>query len=205
MLDGVDIRISAGEFVAIVGPSGAGKSTLLYLLGLLDRPTSGRIVVCGRETTGFSDAENTAFRRNKMGYVFQDYALLPDLTALENAMVPLLSQGWTVRDAETRARTALSEVGLGKETEKLPNQLSGGQQQRVGVARAIAHKPEILFADEPTANLDSRTSSEIIDLLLNLRENGQTIVLVTHEADHAARADRVVELRDGKIVQDVRT
>ena len=205
MLDGVDIRISAGEFVAIVGPSGAGKSTLLYLLGLLDRPTSGRIVVCGRETTGFSDAENTAFRRNKMGYVFQDYALLPDLTALENAMVPLLSQGWTVRDAETRARTALSEVGLGKETEKLPNQLSGGQQQRVGVARAIAHKPEILFADEPTANLDSRTSSEIIDLLLNLRENGQTIVLVTHEADHAARADRVVELRDGKIVRDVRT
>ena len=201
VLRGINLRIEEGEFIAITGRSGSGKSTLLYQLGLLDMPTSGDIVIDGYTVTEFSDSERTRFRLNYLGYVFQDYAVLPTLTALENVLVPLLMQGVEETQARADALEALAEVGLAEHADKVPSKLSGGQQQRVAIARAIAHKPKILFADEPTANLDAETSDQVLDVFVKLNKRGQTLVMVTHEPDYAKLAHRTLLLADGVFVE----
>ena len=201
-LNGVSLSIERGEFVSIVGRSGAGKSTLLYQLSLLDLPSTGEVFLDGKKTKELSSKERVHIRLTMLGYVFQDYALLPELTAEENVMVPLLMQGFPIKEAYKRARVVLSRLGLGKRTKNLPTQLSGGEQQRVSIARAIAHDPLVLFADEPTANLDSQTSENLLCYFKELHESGQTIIMVTHELDYARRATRIIELSDGVIVFD---
>jgi len=198
----VSFSIPEGQFVAITGRSGSGKSTLLYQLGLLDRPTKGSIVIDGVEVTTLSDNEQTRLRLHNLGYIFQDYAILPTLTAVENVMVPLLMQGISEKTARTKAIKALTRVGLGDRINNTPGQLSGGQQQRVSIARAIGHNPKVVFADEPTANLDSETSRTVLDAFLELNREGQTIIMVTHEPEYAALTDRIITLADGKIVSD---
>lgn len=201
VLRGIDITIMEGEFVAIMGKSGAGKSTLMYQLSVLDEPTSGTITVAGVETTTLSEKEQTHFRLNTLGYVFQDYALVPDLSAEENVLLPLMMRGLRMNDARAIARQAIDSVGLAGKYENLPSELSGGEQQRIAIARAVAGKPRILFADEPTANLDSVSSEQIIALLTSLnQEQGQTIVMVTHEREYAQTADRIIYMEDGKII-----
>lgn len=199
----VSFVIPEGQFVAITGRSGSGKSTLLYQLGLLDRPTKGSIKIDDLEVTELSDNDQTRLRLHALGYIFQDYAILPTLTALENVMVPLLMQGVSEIEARHKAKLALTRVGLGDRLHNTPGQLSGGQQQRVSIARAIGHNPKIVFADEPTANLDSETSRTVLDAFLELNKEGQTIIMVTHEPEYAALADRIITLADGKIVSDV--
>lgn len=202
VLKGVDLSIQEGEFVAIMGRSGAGKSTLLYQLSLLDVPTAGEIVIDGKDVTLFSSGEKTAFRLHTLGYVFQDYSLLPELTALENIMVPLLMQGIKKSVAQEKAQKALHSVGLLTQGKRLPAQLSGGEQQRVSIARAITHNPKILFADEPTANLDIASSNLVMEIFKKLnKEDGLTIVMVTHEEDYGKMADRIIRLSDGVVVE----
>ncbi len=201
-VDNVSLFIPEGQFIAITGRSGSGKSTLLYQLGLLDRPSSGEIFIDDINVTELSDNQQTSMRLQSLGYIFQDYAILPSLTALENVMVPLLMQGLDEKSAKDKAIKALNRVGLGERVDNLPSQLSGGQQQRVSIARAIGHNPKIIFADEPTANLDSETSKTVLDAFLELNKEGQTIVMVTHEPEYSALAHRVIELRDGKLVGD---
>ena len=200
VLKGVDFQIRDGEFIAIMGRSGAGKSTFLYQMSLLDEPTSGDVLVDGYSTRRMSDAEEVVFRLQKFGYVFQDYALLPDLTAIENVALPLLMQNLPSTQAYRKATDALIRVGLEKRFDNLPSQLSGGEQQRVSIARAIAHNPKVLFADEPTANLDNESSAVIMDIFKKLHSEGQTIIMVTHETQYAKRADRIIKFDDGKIV-----
>lgn len=200
VLKEIDFSVAAGELVAITGRSGSGKSTLLYQLGLLDHPTSGSVIIDGVETTSLSHVERAHFRLNKLGYVFQNYALLPSLTALENVITPLLMQGLSKAEAVSQARKALEHVGLGERLDYRPNQLSGGQQQRVSIARAIGHQPTIIFADEPTANLDSETSELVMQAFKEIHAAGQTIVLVTHEPEYAQQANRVLVLSDGEFV-----
>ena len=202
VLRNINLEIQSGEFVAIVGPSGAGKSTLLYQISLLDQATSGEIFIDGILTSNLTETEKTALRLNKLGYVFQDYALLPDLTALENVAVPMIMQGMNKKDAYKQAHKALARIGLENKIQNLPSQLSGGQQQRVSIARAIAHDPQILFADEPTANLDSASSALVMESFLELHKEGQTIVMVTHEEEYAKRAGRIIHLKDGEITKD---
>ncbi|MCX6790157.1 MAG: ABC transporter ATP-binding protein [Candidatus Kaiserbacteria bacterium] len=204
VLKGIDFSAADGEFIAIMGRSGAGKSTLLYQISLLDEPTSGEIYINGKETHSMSENEKMLFRLARFGYVFQDYALLPELTALENIALPLLMQGNSIAAAEAKALEALTRVGLANRTGNLPSQLSGGEQQRVSISRAIAHRPDILFADEPTANLDKESSLIVMNLFKELHESGQTIIMVTHEAEFSLFAERVVKLDDGKIVSDER-
>lgn len=199
----VSFVIPEGQFVAITGRSGSGKSTLLYQLGLLDRPTKGSIKIDDLEVTELSDNDQTRLRLHALGYIFQDYAILPTLTALENVMVPLLMQGVSEAEAKHKATLALRRVGMGDRLNNTPGQLSGGQQQRVSIARAIGHNPQVVFADEPTANLDSETSRTVLDAFLELNKEGQTIIMVTHEPEYAALADRIITLADGKIVGDV--
>lgn len=204
VLRGIDLEIKEGEFVAVIGRSGAGKSTLLYQIGLLDEPTSGEIVIDGTDTHTLSNDQKTQFRLDQLGYVFQDYALLPDLTAQENVAVPLLMQNKSRKDAYRMADEALTKVGLGDKLQNLPAKLSGGQQQRVSIARAIAHNPRIIFADEPTANLDTESSGMILDIFSDLHKKGQTIVMVTHEEEYTNAADRVLVMKDGVIEEERR-
>lgn len=201
VLKGIDLHIKEGEFVGIMGKSGAGKSTLLYQLGLLDDPTGGSIVIDNTKTTDLSVAERTAFRLNELGYIFQDYALLPELTAIENVMVPLLMQGKSTEEARAISHAALTRIRLGHRENNLPSQMSGGEQQRVSIARAVAHNPKILFADEPTANLDSESGQAVIEIFKELHAQGQTIVMVTHEKEYATYCDRIIHIADGKVAE----
>jgi putative ABC transport system ATP-binding protein len=203
-LDGVTLTISPGEMVAIMGPSGSGKSTLLHLLGALETPSGGKIALAGRRFEALGDRELTLLRRETIGFVFQFFNLLPALSAEENVLLPALIAGR--RDPETRSRAAqlLERVGLGERRRHLPAELSGGEQQRVSIARALLLEPELVLADEPTGNLDSRSSSEILALLAELnRAEGHTIVMVTHDPAAAATAGRVIFLRDGRVAGEV--
>jgi putative ABC transport system ATP-binding protein len=205
VLKGINMCVSPGEFVAIMGKSGAGKSTLMYQLSVLDTPSEGEIIIDGTDVSKLSERERTAFRLHTLGYVFQDYALVPDLNARENIMMPLLMRGQHWDTARATADAALDSVGLAGKYPNLPSELSGGEQQRVAIARAVAGKPKIIFADEPTANLDSVSSQQIIDLLTELhRKSGQTIVMVTHEDEYARDCDRVLFMEDGLIVDETR-
>jgi putative ABC transport system ATP-binding protein len=199
VLDRVDLRIGSGEFVAVVGPSGSGKSTLLALLAGLDEPTSGRVRLDGVDLAGLDEDGRARLRRDRIGFVFQSFQLIPSLTALENVRVPLDLAGR--RDGRERARDLLARVGLADRLDHLPVQLSGGEQQRVALARAFIHEPGILFADEPTGNLDREAGGAILGLMQDLnREHGATIVLVTHDIELASAAGRTIRLRDGRLL-----
>ena len=201
-VENVSFDVPEGQFLSITGRSGSGKSTLLYQLGLLDYPTKGQIYINGIEAVSLSENTRTNMRLHTLGYIFQDYAILPTLTAIENVMVPLLMQGLSETEARLKARKALERVGLGDRADYTPSELSGGQQQRVSIARAIGHDPKIIFADEPTANLDSETANSVLDTFLELNKDGQTIIMVTHEPEYAALSDRILELSDGIIISD---
>ena len=199
-LDGVDLRIEEGEFVAIVGTSGSGKSTLLHMLGGLDRPTSGTVAVDGKDIFGLKDEELTIFRRRKIGFVFQAYNLVPVLSVWENIILPIQLDGNKVDTDFVGA--VVATLGLEKKLRSLPNQLSGGQQQRVAIARALATKPAILLADEPTGNLDSKTSQDVLSLMkVTGQKFGQTMVMITHNEEIAQMADRIIRIEDGRIVE----
>jgi putative ABC transport system ATP-binding protein len=201
VLKGIDFIAKEKDFVAIMGRSGAGKSTFLYQMSLLDEPTSGEIYIDNKNILELSEHQKIKFRLKELGYVFQDYALLPDLTALENVALPLLMLGENKKLAYKHAHKMLERVGLGHRINNVPSTLSGGEQQRVSIARAIVHKPKILFADEPTANLDNYSSKQVIEIFKELNEAGQTIIMVTHEEEYAQVAKRIVRLDDGKIVK----
>jgi putative ABC transport system ATP-binding protein len=204
VLKGIDLSIEEGEFVAIMGKSGAGKSTLMYQLSVLDHPTEGHLIVDGVDVSKLSEREQTAFRLRTLGYVFQDYALVPDLSAQENIMIPLLMGGMDWEKAKQVANASLDSVGLEGKYNNLPAQLSGGEQQRASVARAISGKPKILFADEPTANLDTFSGNQVIELLGKLNKEGQTVVMVTHEPEYTLYCNRIINMEDGTIVSEER-
>ena len=201
-LDGVDLFIGRNEYVALVGPSGSGKSTLMNLLGLLDTPTEGRYQLNGRDTATLDDNALAQVRNREVGFVFQSFHLLPRMSVLDNVMQPLVYRGLPRAERKRRAAESLSRVGLGNRLDHRPNQLSGGQRQRVAVARALVGEPSLLLADEPTGNLDSRTSAEIMALFDALHAQGQTVVVVTHEPDIAAHCHRTVRIGDGRVVED---
>lgn len=202
-LNNLSFSVPQGQFLTISGKSGSGKSTLLYQLGLLDVPTSGDVFLDKKECVNIPEKDKTLIRLNDLGYIFQDYAILPSLTALENTVLPLLMQGYSKQVAYSKAKKALEKVGLLDRMNNLPSQLSGGQQQRVSIARAISHAPKIIFADEPTANLDSETSDQVIKAFIDLNREGQTIVMVTHEPEYAKMSHRTITMVDGHIVSDV--
>ncbi len=199
-LRGIDISINEGEFVAIMGPSGCGKSTLLNILGLLDVPTRGVVYIKGKKTTLMNENERAIFRRRISGFIFQQFHLIKTLTALENVELPMILDEKDKKYRRKRAKKLLEMVGLAERIYHYPNQLSGGQQQRVAIARALANNPKIIFADEPTGNLDSKSGKIVMDLLKELNEKGITIIMVTHDKDLAKYASRIIKMKDGKIV-----
>ena len=199
-LNGVDIDIKKGEMVAVMGPSGSGKSTLLNMLGALDKPTEGEVMVGDETISRMNSKKLAALRNRKMGFIFQNYDLIPTLNALENVMLPLRYAGIKGKEARERAEAELEKVGLTDRIKHLPSELSGGQQQRVAIARALVNKPEIILADEPTGNLDTKSGNEIIEMIKKLnKEEGQTFVMVTHNPDVAKICDRIIKVVDGKI------
>lgn len=201
-LDGLDLAIEQGEYVAIMGASGSGKSTLMNLIGCLDRPTAGTYILNEKAVQDLDEAELAAIRNQEIGFVFQTFNLLSRTTALHNVELPLIYAGKARKERRRQAQAALDMVGLGDRGHHQPNELSGGQRQRVAIARALVNNPSILLADEPTGNLDSTTSEEIIDLFDNLHKSGNTVILVTHEPDIARHAHRQVVLRDGRVLED---
>ncbi len=204
-LNGVSFEIDEGEFVAIIGASGSGKTTMLRILGLIDSPTEGEYSIKNLNVESLQEEERTYYRLTQLGYVFQDYALINEMSALENVYVVSLMQGKKKIDSIKTAQEALEKVGLGDKTNRVPDELSGGEKQRVAVARAIANNPQILFADEPCANLDTKTSEQVLNVLKELNKKyKQTIVMVTHEPWHLKYVSRVIELKDGLIVRDKR-
>ena len=201
-LDGVDLSIQRNEYVALIGPSGSGKSTLMNLLGCLDTPSEGKYILNGRDTSTMNDNELAKVRNQEIGFIFQSFHLLPRMSVLQNVMQPLVYRGIASAERAKMATQALDKVGLSHRMGHRPNQLSGGQRQRVAVARALVGNPSILLADEPTGNLDSKTSTEIMALFDELHQQGQTVIVVTHEPDIAAHCHRTLRVSDGKIVQD---
>lgn len=202
VLKGIDLTINQGEYVALMGPSGSGKSTLMNLLGCLDTPTSGSYILNGQDVSKMRDDDLAEIRNKEIGFVFQTFNLLPRTTALDNVALPMIYAGYGKAERSARAKEVLEQVNLGDRMDHQPNQLSGGQRQRVAIARALVNKPSIILADEPTGNLDSKTSVEIMKLFDDIHQNGNTVILVTHEEDIAAYAHRVIRLRDGMIESD---
>jgi putative ABC transport system ATP-binding protein len=201
-LNKVDLSVTKGEFAAIMGSSGAGKSTMLQIASLLDNPTSGHILLHNQDVSTYSEKKLAKIRNQEIGFVFQQFNLLNRTSALENVALPLIYAGVGYKERQRRATKILEEVGLGDRLHNTPNQLSGGQQQRVAIARALINDPTLLFADEPTGNLDSKSGEEIMDILSGLHKQGRTIVMVTHEEDIASYAQRVIKMQDGKILSD---
>jgi putative ABC transport system ATP-binding protein len=201
-LAGIDLSVRAGQFVAIVGPSGSGKSTLLNILGCLDRPTAGRYELDGTDVSTFDDERASDFRNRRIGFVFQSFHLLPRLSVLENVLLPRRFLREPAPDIEGRAHALLERIGLGQRKDHRPEQLSGGQMQRVAIARALLMRPALLLADEPTGNLDSRSAADVLGMIDEVHAQGQTVILVTHDHDVAARAQRRVQVRDGKVEHD---
>jgi len=204
-LAGIDLTIQAGEFVAIMGPSGSGKSTAMNMIGCLDKPSDGRYVIDGYDVANMTDDQLAELRNRKIGFVFQNFNLLPRTTALENVELPMMYAGVPVKERRERAIAALVRVGLQDRMNNRPNELSGGQQQRVSIARALVNRPALILADEPTGALDTHTTSEILALFEELHASGNTIIIVTHEAEVGERAHRIVRFRDGKVASDVST
>jgi len=201
-LNGVSVTIAKGDFIGITGASGSGKSTLLHMIGLLDLPTSGSVTISGEDVTALPDYQRTLFRLEWLGYVFQEYALMHDLTAFENVALPMMARGVSEDEIRDRVLHMLDQVGLRARADHLPKELSGGEQQRVAVARGLVNDPEILIADEPCANLDSENSKAVLDLFAEInRERGQTVLMVSHEEWHLPYFDRIIRLKDGKIVE----
>lgn len=204
VLKGIDLDIERGEYVALMGPSGSGKSTLMNLLGCLDTPTSGTYELNGKNVSNMTDDELAEIRNKEIGFVFQTFNLLPRTTALENVALPMIYAGASKTDRTERAKEVLTNVGLADRMDHKPNQLSGGQRQRVAVGRALVNKPSIILADEPTGNLDSKTSDEIMKLFNDIHKSGNTVILVTHEEEIAENAHRIIRLRDGMVESDTK-
>ncbi|MHB1483665.1 MAG: ABC transporter ATP-binding protein [Saccharofermentanales bacterium] len=202
VLDHVNLEIKAGEFLSILGPSGSGKSTLMHIIGCLDVPTSGEYYLAGNDVSDLNESELAKIRNSEVGFVFQSFQLLPRLNALENVELPLIYAGYSFTERRKRAREILERIGLGDKLGNLPSQLSGGQQQRVAIARSIVTNPTILLADEPTGALDQKTGAQIMELFEELNKNGRTIVMITHDKNIAAHAERIVHIIDGKLFGD---
>ncbi|MDH5782287.1 MAG: ABC transporter ATP-binding protein [Candidatus Bathyarchaeota archaeon] len=200
-LRGISFDVAKGEFLVVVGPSGSGKTTLLNLIGAIDKPTSGRISIDGRDVTTLGEGELTKLRRHKIGFIFQFYNLIPALKALENVELPMLTAGVSRKDASKRASQLLETVGLAERVEHLPDELSGGEQQRVAIARALANKPSLILADEPTGDLDTKTGTEVVQILYDTsKKENATVLVVTHDPMITEKADRILQLRDGNII-----
>ncbi len=201
-VDGIDLTIERNEYVVFIGSSGSGKSTVMNIVGCLDTPTAGEYVLNGQSVSGLDENQLAEIRNREIGFIFQSFNLLPRVSALKNVMQPLIYRGMNLRDRRSEAERVLGRVGLGDRGDHLPNQLSGGQRQRVAIARALVTRPSILLADEPTGNLDSQTTIEILALFDELHAEGQTIVLVTHEPEVAEHSERIIRLKDGRVVED---